>query len=83
MNHELMDDQELEREVARLRAEALRAASARIMHEARTERAFSPIETPPGRPNGGAVTEAVWLIIICAAAGVGWWLFVSALRVNS
>jgi hypothetical protein len=83
VNPELLNDQELEQEVARLRAEALRAAKNRIVHEARTERAFSPIETPPGRPNGGAVTEAVWLIVICAAAGVGWWLFVSALRVNS
>lgn len=62
MNPEWSDD-ELERWVREAREKVVGGIRRREERNARVERSYAPIETPPGKAGDEKVVETVWLVI--------------------
>jgi hypothetical protein len=66
VNPEWSDD-ELERWVQEAREKVIGAARGRVLRDARTERSYAPIETPPGKAGDERLVETAWLVIAVVA----------------
>jgi hypothetical protein len=60
-------DEELERWVEQAREKVVGSMRSRMLRDARTERSYAPIETPPGAADDEKIVETAWLVVAVAA----------------
>ena len=75
-------DEELEGWVREAREKVMGAARGRVLRDARTERSYAPIETPPGKAGDERVVETVWLVVGVIAVVLLGFCFYGALDVT-
>src|SRR5262249_16341884 len=56
-------DEELERWVREAREKVISAARNRVLRDARVERSYAPIESPPGKKGDEKLVETAWLLL--------------------
>ncbi len=60
-------DDELERWVREAREKVICAARNRVLRDARVERSYAPIESPPGKAGDERFVETAWLVVAVVA----------------